>query len=422
MDKQLLECKQNDQGRWQVSAKVSANDFSQFLETVYQLCRDQLEIEGVEKGKATREQAEAAMGADFFYPQAAQQCIAQALKEIIEEQQLDVAGYPDVADCSTDAEGLTFTALLDPYPTAKLGDYKRIRVHIPQPTVEDGEVDLLLGQYAQRAARHIEIQKAAEEGDTVHIDLEGIMAAGHPVPGGKAEDYAVKIGSHTLLPGLEEAMIGMKANEEKEVTVTFPQGYSEDLVGQQATFKITLLAVCQVEIPTVDERFAKEFFDTDMATLRAEVKQSLLQDKLAEHRQQVSEAALNQAAGQMDCLLPESMIQKEIDDMSVEFCQRLDKQGISLDKYLEQMKMTEEEFARTARNSAVHRLRLDVLLREVARAEGLVADQQQKNRTADLMAEQYGSTTEVVLQALTPEMLERETLRRLVVDVLLNKK
>ncbi len=421
MEKQLLECTQNEQGRWRVTVRVGAHDFSHFLETIYQLCKDQLEIEGVEKGKATREQAEAALGADFLYPQAAQQCCAQALQEVIEEQQLKVAGYPDVEDCSTDAEGLTFTALLDPWPTAKLGDYKHIRVHIPKPTVEDGEVDLLLAQYAQRAARHIEQDKAAQAGDTLHIDLEGMMAAGHPVPGGKAEDYAIQVGSHTLLPQLEEAMIGMRAGEKKDVTLTFPQGYAEELVGQQATFTITVNAVCKVEIPAVDEQFAKEFFETDMATLRAEVKQSILQDKMAEYDHQVSEAALAQASGQMDCLLPESMIQKEIDDMSVEFCQRLDKQGISLDKYLEQMKMTEEEFARTARNSAVHRLRLDVLLKEIAKAEGLVADEQQKNRTADLMAQQYGSTTEVVLQALTPEMLERETLRRQVVEVILGK-
>ena len=99
----------------------------------------------------------------------------------------------------------------------------------------------------------------------------------------------------------------------------------------------------------------------------------------------------------------------------------MDQQGISLDKYLEQMKMSEEEFARTARSSAVHRLRLDVLLKEVAKAEGLVADERATRRTADIMAEQYGSTTDVVLQALTPEMLERETLRRMVVDVILGK-
>ncbi len=421
MEKQLLECKQNEQGRWQVSVRVGAADFSQFLETVYQLCKDQLEIDGVEKGKATREQAEAALGADFFYPQAAQQCIAQALKEIIEEQALQVAGYPDVENCSTDAEGLTFTALLDPYPTAKLGDYKKIRVHIPEPTVNDTEVDLVLAQYAQRAARHIEVEKAAEAGDTLHIDLEGTLASGYPVPGGKAEDYAIQVGSHTLLPALEEGMVGMKAGETKEITLTFPQGYAEELVGQTATFKLTVNAVCKVEIPAVDEQFAREFFEVDLATLRGEVKASLLEDKLVEHRYQVAESVLNQAAGQMDCMLPESMIQKEIDDMSVEFANRLDQQGISLDKYLEQMKMTEAEFAQTARNSAVHRLRLDVLLKEIAKAEGLVADEQQKNRTADQMAAQYGSTTEVVLKALTPEMLERETLRRMVVDAILGK-
>ena len=421
MEKQLLECVKREDGRWMLTVRVAPAEFSQTLEVVYQLCKDQLEIEGVEKGQATREQAEAAMGKDFFYPQAAQQCCAQSLKEIVEEQKLPVVGYPDVEKCSTDEEGLIFTAIYDEYPTAKLGDYKKIRVHLPEPTVEEGEVTALLEQYARRAAKHIELDRPAQEGDTLHIDLEGTLEGGSPVPGGKAEDYAIKVGSHTLLPQLEEGMIGMKAGETKDVTLTFPKEYAEELAGKTATFHVTVNAVCQVEIPVVDEEFAKTFFEVDMATLRAEVKASVLQDKMAEYRAKVAEAALSQASGQMDCLLPESMIQKEIDDMMVEFGQRLDQQGISLDKYLEQMKMSEEEFARTARSSAVHRLRLDVLLKEVAKAEGLVADEHATRRTADIMAEQYGSTTDVVLQALTPEMLERETLRRMVVDVILGK-
>jgi len=330
-------------------------------------------------------------------------------------------GYPDVEKCSTDEEGLLFTALYDEYPTAKLGDYKKIRVHLPEPTVEEGEVTALLEQYARRAAKHIELDRPAQEGDTLHIDLEGVMESGSPVPGGKAEDYAIKVGSHTLLPQLENGMIGMKAGEKKDITLTFPKEYNPELAGKKATFTVTVNAVCQVEVPVVDEAFARTFFEVDMATLRAEVKASVLQDKMAEHRAKVAEAALSQASGQMDCLLPESMIQKEIDDMMVEFGQRLDQQGISLEKYMEQMKMSEAEFAQTARSSAVHRLRLDVLLKEIAKAEGLVADERACRHTADQMAQQYGSTTEVVLQALTPEMLERETLRRLVVDVILGK-
>lgn len=419
MEKQLLECVKNDKGRWQLTIRVSPAEFAQALETVYQLCRDQLDLPGVEKGQATREQAEAALGKDFFYPQAAQQCCAQALEEAVAEQKLPVVGYPDVESCSTDPQGLLFTALYDEYPTARLGDYRRLRVHLPEPAVEDAEVTAMLEKYALRAAKHTELDRPAQEGDTVHIDVEGRLDSGTPVPGGKAEDYAVRLGSHTLLPQLEQGMVGMSAGESREIPLTFPKGYDKELEGRQAVFTVTVNAVCRVDVPAVDEAFAREFFETDLATLRAEVKQSALEDKLAQHRAEKAEAILKQAAGQMDCLLPESMIRKEMDDMMVEFGQRLDRQGASLDKYLEQMKLSQEEFEQTARSSAVYRLRQQVLLREIARAEGLEADERARRRTADLMAEQYGSTTETVLEALTDEMLERETLRRLVVDFLL---
>ena len=205
MEKQLLECLKNEDGRWQLTVRVAPAEFSQTLEVVWQLCKDQVEIEGVEKGKATREQAEAALGRDFFYPQAAQQCCAQALNEILEEKKLPVVGYPDVEKCSTDEEGLLFTALYDEYPTAKLGDYKKIRVHLPEPTVEEGEVTALLEQYARRAAKHIELERPAQEGDTLHIDLEGVMESGSPAPGGKAEDYAIKVGSTPCCPSWRTA-------------------------------------------------------------------------------------------------------------------------------------------------------------------------------------------------------------------------
>ena len=99
MEKQLLECLKKEDGRWKVTVRVAPAEFSQTLEVVWQLCKDQVEVEGVEKGKATREQAEAALGKDFFYPQAAQQCCAQALNEIVEENKLPVVGYPDIENC-----------------------------------------------------------------------------------------------------------------------------------------------------------------------------------------------------------------------------------------------------------------------------------------------------------------------------------
>ena len=141
MNKELLECGRDDRGRYVLTIRVPAADFSDALEEAYRLCKAELEVPGVPKGEATREQAEAALGRDVFYPQAARQCCARALEEAVAQRGLQVAGYPDIQDCSTDAEGLLFTALCDPYPTARLGDYKKLRVHLPEPTVEAGELE-----------------------------------------------------------------------------------------------------------------------------------------------------------------------------------------------------------------------------------------------------------------------------------------
>ena len=421
MNKQLLECIKTEQGKYQLTVLVSPEDFAVALEAAYQLCKPQLEIDGVPKGQVTREQAEEKLGQEFFYPQAAQQCCAQALDEITREAQLDTVGYPDITQCSTGPEGLKFTALMDRYPEVKLGNYKKIRVHIPTPEVEDSEVDLLIEEYARRAGKESVLYRPAQNGDSVRLDLEATLESGSPVPGGHAEDYVLVLGSKTFLPALEEGIVGMRAGEKRDVPVTFPKEYAAELAGKNATFHVTVKTVFVIEAPEVNEAFAQEYFECDMATLRAGVKESILQDKMDRHRVQVEEQVLSQAAGQMDCILPESMIQKEMDTLTLDFCERLESQGSTLEQYLEQMQMSEADYDQTARASAVHRLRLDILLKEVAKAENILLDEETLSRTAVFLAEQYGATEEAVKEALTPEMLEREALRQAVVDLILGK-
>lgn len=418
MNKQLLETARDEKGRYLITALVSPEDFSVALEAAYQLCKPQLELEGTPKGQVTREQAEEALGQEFFYPQAAQQCCAQALEEICAEEGYDVVGYPDITACSTGPEGLRFTAAYDPYPQVKLGDYRKIKVHIPMPEVEESELDLLLEEYARRAGKESPLYRPARKGDSVRLDLEGTMDSGEPIPGGHAEDYVLVLGSKTFLPQLEEGIEGIRTGEKRDVHVTFPKDYAAELAGRSGTFHVTAKQVFQLDAPQVNEAFAQEYFDCDLKTLRAGVRESVLQDKMDRRRVQVEDQVLTQAAGQMDCMLPESMIQKEIDQLTLEFCKRLDSQGSSLEKYLEQMQMSEADFDQTARSSAVHRLRRDVLLRAIAKAENITFTQEDLDKTAEFLAGQYGATLEAVKEGLTREMLEREALRQAVVDLI----
>ena len=421
MNKQLLENTRNEKGQYVLTVRVSPEDFSVALEAAYQLCKPQLEVDGIPKGQVTREQAEEKLGQEFFYPQAAQQCCAQALEEIIAEEQLDAVGYPDIVTCSTGPEGLTFTAHCDPYPTVKLGDYKKIRVNLPMPEVADSEVESLIEEYARRAGKESVVYRPAQNGDSVRLDLEATLESGKPVPGGHAEDYVLVLGSKTFLPALEQGIVGMRAGEKRDVPVTFPKEYAAELAGKNATFHVTVKSVFVMETPEVDEDFAKQHFDCDLKALRDSVRERILQDKLDRRRHQLEEQVLAQAAGQMDCMLPESMILKEMDAMTLEFCERLEKQGSTLEKYLEQMEMSEEDYDQTARSSAVHRLRLDVLLKAVAKAENLQLTEEVLEKTTLFLAEQYGAPVEAVKQALTPEMLEREALRQEVVNLIVGK-
>ena len=236
----------NAKGQVLLQVHVPAAEFAKQLELAFTEALPELDLPGADKKTVTRAQAEAVLGAQYFYPAAAQRCCQQALQEALEQLELETVGYPAFSSCGTDPTGLRFTAVLDLYPQATLGEYKDMRPQLDKPTVTEEEVEQTLELFAARAAEEKTLDRPAALGDSVRLDLEG-FADGKAFAGGKAEDYPLELGSHTFIPGLEEGIVGLSAGEERDVPVTFPQNYSPELAGRDydcivATYSLHHLA------------------------------------------------------------------------------------------------------------------------------------------------------------------------------------
>lgn len=411
----------NAKGQVLLQVHVPAAEFSKQLELAFTEALPELELPGADKKTVTRAQAEAVLGAQYFYPAAAQRCCQQALQEALEQLELETVGYPAFSSCGTDPTGLRFTAVLDLYPQATLGEYKDMRPQLDKPAITEEEVEQTLELFAARAAEEKTLDRPAALGDSVRLDLEG-FADGKAFAGGKAEDYPLELGSHTFIPGLEEGIVGMSAGEERDVPVTFPQNYSPELAGRDAVFHVKLHKVYEKVEPQVDDAFAQKYFECSLAELRESLRTHLLADKQAQYLSALEDAALNMAADNMQVELPESMIQQEADQQSGQMESRLAAKGITLEQYCQSSGLSEEEYRETARKSAILKLRQDVLMRAVQQAEGLIIDSAFRRRAVKEIALRYDTTEESVEKSMKNPLMQRELLRMRVLEVILPRR
>lgn len=421
MELKVLNCVRNAKGQALLQVFVPAAEFAKMLELAFAEALPSLELPGVNPKTATRAQAEAVLGPQYFYPAAAQRCCQETLPLAVEQVGLDTVGYPEFTSCSTDPTGLTFAAVLDLYPQVTLGEYKNMRPQLEKPTITEDEVQQTLEMFASRAAEEKTLEKAAELGDSVRLDLEG-FSGGVPFSGGKAEDYPLELGSHTFIPGLEEGIVGMSAGEERDVPVTFPDNYTPELAGKDAVFHVKLHKVYEKVEPQLDDAFAQKYFECTLEELRESLRTHLLSDKQAQYLSALEDAALNMAADNMQVELPESMIRQEADTQSGQMESRLASKGITLEQYCQSMGLSEEEYQETARKSAILKLRQDVLMRAVQQAEGLEIDAAFRRKAIHDIALRYDTTEESVEKSLSNPLMQRELLRMRVLEVILAKK
>lgn len=413
MEKTLKHLVFNEKGQCLMEIFVPAETFLALLDEAFEE-----EKAGLEGNYETRVQAEAALGEDYFYPAAAQLACIRAADEVIAEEKLDVVGYPEITKCGTDPAGLTFTALCDPRPRVLLGEYRGIDPQLPRPSVTEEEIDEMLDSFALRAAADVDLNRPAQEGDVVYVDFAGSID-GQSFAGGSAEDYALRLGGRTFLPELEAGITGMAAGEEKDIPLVFPDNYAAGLSGKAAVFHVTMKRVCRRDVPAVDERFARTYFETDLAALRTSLRESLLADKREQYRVTREEAALAMAAQRMQAELPESMIRREMDLLIGDLARRLAEKGGSLEDYYRGAGMEEGDFWETARRTAESRLREELLLRAVREQEGLELDEAFRARAAADLARRFEVGEEEIRGMMSDERLERELLRMRVLEVVL---
>lgn len=383
------------------------------VEKAYQKARKSISLPGFRKGKAPRKLIESIYGAHVFYEDGIEEIFPQVYQAAVVDQKVKAVGRPSVTGMDiNDDESVTLTIETEVYPEVTLGQYKGLEIEKAEATVSDEEVEAELDRMAQNVASAETVDRPAKEGDTVVIDFEGFLN-GVAFDGGKGENYELKLGSHTFVPGFEEQLAGMSADEEKEINVTFPENYKADLAGKDVVFKVKVHKVDETHVPEKDDEFAKDVseFDT-LDALKADIRQKALDSKNKDIDSAFENAAVEKAAENTTVDLPNGLIEEEIDRQMDRFGYQLQMNGITMDQYAKMLGGNMESMRTTFRPVAEKQARVNVTLEKIVETEGFSVSDEEIEEEMKKLAESYDMEVEKIKEMVPADEIKESLLTR----------
>ena len=376
---------------------VPAETFDEGMKKVYKKTAKYFNIPGFRKGKAPMAMVERTYGSEIFYEDTFNEIVPEIFEKEIAENKLEVVSKPEI-DIVQIGKGkeLIFTAVVQTKPEVKLGKYKGIELEKTEHKIMAKDVNAELERMAEKNARLVTVETGAvKEKDIAVIDFEGFVD-GVAFEGGKAENHELEIGSKTFIPGFEDQIIGMKADEEKDINVKFPEEYfSAELAGKDATFKVKLHEIKRKELPKIDDEFAKDVseFDT-LKELKDSVKEKLQAESDSKAKYELEENAIKTVCDATDIEIPSGMVETEIDNMMKDIETRLSYQGLKLDQYLQMIGKTEADMRKEYEEQAKTSVKSRMVLEAIVKAEKLEASEEEISAKIKEMAENYGKKAE----------------------------
>jgi len=360
-----------ENNRAKLTISVSPEAFGAAVQKAYQKTASRYNVPGFRKGKAPRKVIETMYGESVFYEEAFDLVWGDAYDAALAEHDLTAVDKPSLDINKIDAEGVEFTAEVQLKPEVTLGAYTKLEVPEPDFVVKDEEVVAEIEKEREKNARFIEVDRAVETGDRVILDYSGSVN-GEKFEGGTAEDQLLVIGSGTFIPGFEEQLVGLKAGEEKDINVKFPEEYSAPLAGKDAVFAIKIKAVQIKELPAMDDEFAKDISDFDTLDALKADKKAKMEEKAAKNRQTAIEnIALQKAADNAIVDIPTVMVDRQINYMLRDISYQLSMSGLSLEDYVKYTGTDMDGLKESYRTEATARVKMQLVIEAIGDKEGV---------------------------------------------------
>ena len=387
----------------------------------YMKARKSIMIPGFRKGKAPRKMIEAMYGAHVFYEDGLEEIFPEVYEYAVVGQDLKAIGRPSLTDMQISDEGIvTITITTDVYPEVTLGEYKGLEVEKAEATVTDGQVQAELDRMAQNVASTETVERAAEMGDTANIDFEG-FDNGVPFDGGKGDNYDLKLGSGSFVPGFEEQVVGMTAGEEKDINITFPEDYHKDLAGKAVVFHVKVNKVTVANVPEQDDEFAKDVseFET-LEDLKSDIRAKALAEAEKQIQSAFEQACVDKAAENTTVDMPNALIESELDNQMERFAYQLQMSGYSMENYAKMMGGDVNTMRSAFRPTAEKQAKVNVTLAKIVEVEAISVSEEDIAAEYESMAKQYELEVEKIKEMVPAEELKNSLETRKAVKIIVD--
>jgi trigger factor len=361
--------------------EVPAGELAPAAGRVAERLSQNFKVQGFRPGKAPVQMVKSTVGVDAFNAEVIEEALPETYTKAIKEHDLRPVGSPEVRVTSFDEkEGLKYEATVALIPEVKLPDLAKLKLDLPEPKIEDADVETMIEELRKARVKETAVDRAAKTGDKVEIDFEGFRG-GVPFEGGRSQNHPLILGEKLFIPGFEEALEGVKAGEAREFEVTFPADYhGKDLAGQTVTFKTKTHGVFERELPEVDEAFAQGFGAASPDELRGQIRESLEARASEERAEQARMAALEELVKHSELEVPERLIQSEAKTLLRDLAHQLAHQGGTLEQYLHSIGKGEEEILKDLEPEAERRIRSGLVLGEYAKNLEVKVDEAEVER------------------------------------------
>ena len=391
------------------------------VQKAYLKARKNIQIPGFRKGKAPRVLIEKMYGAHVFYEDGLEEIFPEVYKTAVADQDLKAIGRPSLTDMDISEDGIvTLTLTTDTYPEVTLGEYKGLEVEKAEATVTDEQVKAELDRMAQNVASTETVDGAAKMGDTANIDFEG-FDNGVPFDGGKGENFDLKLGSNSFVPGFEEQVVGMSAGEEKDIDITFPEDYHKELAGKAVVFHVKCNKVTTTILPELDDEFAKDVseFDT-LEALTADIRAKALENAQKQIDSAFEQAVVDKAAENTTVDMPNALIEAELDNQMERFAYQLQMSGYSVEQYAKMMGGDVNTMRSAFRPAAEKQAKVNVTLEKIIEVEGITVTDEDVEAEYAAVAAQYSLEVEKVKTMVPVEEIQTSLKTRKAVKVIVD--
>ena len=362
----------------------------------------QVTVPGFRKGKAPEDMLKGKIDPNKIADEAINDILPSVFGELVEEEKLRPFARPEINVTKLSDTDLELKFVITLVPEVTLAQYKDLHAERKAPSVDDKEVEEAVAKRLEQAATLVVVDRPAKVGDTVTLDFEGFVD-GKPFEGGKAENYALELGSHSFVPGFEEALVGVESGDSKDVVVTFPKAYVETLAGKEATFKCKIHEIKEKQVPALNDEAVKDMAIKDVASvdqLKEFEKKSLLQGKVEAAEKEYYEAILKQIRDGAKVTIAKDIIKQEAASLEDNMKKQVEQNGLTFDQYLQITGQKLEELQAKMEEEAESNIKTYLCLEQIAETEKIAVDDKDVDAEIEKIAKQYNMKPEEVRSIL----------------------